>query len=582
MNPERRPGPPPRTVGGLVRQSVTDTWRRLRSMRTALWLLGVLALESIVATIVPQAPNVPATVRAWLAGESGPGAGVSRALEVAGAFDVYGSPLFLATLLLLFTSLTACLVPRIRAWWRITRRSVPPLSRHIGSHPEAATIATALGPVEARDRVADLLDDDGWRTRLDHTPGGEAPQVAAERGQVMREGASLVFHLSFYVLLVSIVLGQLLSFEGFVSVVEGQAFTDSAIGYGVREPGRWFGEDDHTGFTVAVDEFDVDWIRDPLAPGAGTPTTFGADVTVTDAAGDVTEARVQANGPLVVDGAKLHLLGWGYAPRVVIREQGEVVFDGFATTVFSEEEGVFAGVVKAPAAEPDLGLELQLVPFAPDDEDGVPQLTGAPWAEAPLLAFTPYAGDLGLDVPQPVDQLDTTRMNRGLQDVMRVGEVRPLGPGREVELVELRQWVNLQVSRRPQVPWLLLGAGLLLVGLVPALYAYRRRLWVAAAIDDGGRTLVSVAGRAFQREEAFTEAFTELVGRIERLLADTTDGRRAPDRSAPSDADEASTDTDADEAPTGRRPPSTRTTAHERQVDVVTTASGPTDPEQHR
>ena len=92
-------------------------------MRTALWLLGVLAVESIIATIVPQEINVPQTVADWRSGASGPGTVVSDAIDLIGAYDVYASPLFLMTLLLLFVSLTGCLLPRIRAWWRISRHN---------------------------------------------------------------------------------------------------------------------------------------------------------------------------------------------------------------------------------------------------------------------------------------------------------------------------------------------------------------------------------------------------------------------------------------------------------------------------
>ncbi len=112
---DRRPTAP-RPPHRVVLDAVAMAWRTLTRMRTALWLLGGLALQSAVATVVPQAPNVPGTVRAWLAGEEGPGAGVARVLDLLGAFDVFGSTLFLAFLLLLFLSLTACLVhPRLVA-----------------------------------------------------------------------------------------------------------------------------------------------------------------------------------------------------------------------------------------------------------------------------------------------------------------------------------------------------------------------------------------------------------------------------------------------------------------------------------
>jgi cytochrome c biogenesis protein len=510
MNPARVSEPRPPTVKGLFTAAVRDAWRRLRTMRTALYLLGVVGLESILATIVPQRANVPSTVNAWLDGTEGPGRVVSEVLQAVGAFEVYTSPLFIATLLLLFTSLTACLIPRFKSWWRITRHSVPPLTRHLGAQEHVARFETTLSVHEAAASVRGVLSDRRFRTR-DGSLGDDAgTQVAAEKGLVLREGGSLIFHVSFYILLVSIILGQLTTFEGFASVTEGEAFTDTQIGYGIYEPGRWWQPTDHAGFTLQMDEFNVDWIRDPLAPGAGTPTVFESDVTLTLADGTVTQEQIRNNHPLVVDGFKIHLLGWGYAPLVRIREGATVVYEGFVTTVFNDDEFAFTGVVKAPAASPDLGLEVFLVPYAPEGDDGAPVFTGAPWADAPVLAYQSWTGDLNLSATPNVGELNTTQMTEGSFGFLRPGQIFPIGGTATLEFVELRQWTNLQVSRRPQVPWLLLGAGLLLIGLLPALYAYRRRVWVGIAPSDEGRTIVTLAGRAFQRPQAFEDEFVRL------------------------------------------------------------------------
>lgn len=515
MNPPVRREPRPPSLSGLLVAAAKENWRRLRTMRTALWLLGVLAVESIIATVVPQEINVPQTVAEWRTGESGPGAAVSAVIDAIGAYDVYASPLFLMTLVLLFTSLTACLLPRIRAWWRITRHSVPPLSRHIGDQEHVAHITTDLEPEAAQATARGFLAEHGYRTR-DGGFGADGSQVAAEKGVVLREGGSLLFHLSFYVLLVAIVLGQLLTFEGFVGVTEGESFTDTEIGYWIANPGRWFGPDDHTGFQLTNEEFRVDWYRDPEF--GGTPRTFEADVTIETADGVTREATVRGNSPVVVDGFKIHLLGWGYAPRIIVREGRDVVYDGFLSTTVNDT-GAFRGAVKAPAAEPDVGLDVFLVPYAPDDEDGQPVITGAPWADAPLLVFRSYTGDLQLSAAQNVNTLNTDLLTEGPRGGLRVGQVVEL-PGSDitVEFAELRRWTNFQVSSRPQVPWLLFGATLLLVGLLPALYAYRRRVWVGVERSPEGRTLVTVAGRAFQRPQAFEDEFAELADDLRAAL----------------------------------------------------------------
>ena len=537
-NPQLRRRRPDEPQGPLefVRDSVLMAWRWLTRMRTALYLLGVLALLTLIATVVPQEPNVPSTVRGWRSGAEGPGVVVSQVLDAIGAFDVYGSPLFLALLLLLFLSLTACLIPRIRAWVRLVRRSQPPLVRRVGGQDLASRLVTEVPPDEVHGRATELLRARRWRLRLHAGPdadgeagdGVPAPaQVAAEKGLWTREGGSLLFHLSFYVLLAAIVFGQLLTFEGQRGVVEGEeGFSDTAVSYWTYRPGRWFGQDDHAGWRLDLEEFYVDWVRDPLAPGAGQPTTFASDVTITPLGGEPFQARIEGNHPLVVDGMKIHQLDWGYAPRVVVEVDGQVVHDAFLNATVTDA-GFFRSAVKAPAAEPDVGLELFFYPYAPPGEDG-PVLTGAPWAEEPGLLLSQWRGDLRLGATQQtINELDTGQLSLEGGAFLRVGESIEL-EGVTIRFPEVRRWVGFQVSHRPQIPWLLTGAGLLLAGLVPALYAFRRRLWVQAVRDPrDGRTLVTVFGRSFQRPEAFEVEHARIVDELATRI-----GGSAPDDAA--------------------------------------------------
>ena len=516
-------------IGRFVWDSVRMGWRWLTRMRTALWMLLWLGVLTAIATVIPQDPNVPSTVDRWLSGEEGPGAGISEVLWRTGAFDVYGSAIFLALLLALFLSLTACLIPRIRAWVRLVRRSQPPLLR-AGSGDFSATFVTAHGPDAVLDAADEVLSSRTagvarWRVRRGGSEDGAPAQVAAETGLWSREGGSLTFHLSFYVLLAAIVFGQLLTFEGQRGVVEGEpGFTDAAVSYWMYAPGRWFAEDEHAGWRLELDRFAVDWVRDPLAPGAGQPTLFRSDVTMTTRDGDTFAGVVEGNRPLTVDGRKIHQLDWGYAARMIVREDGRVVHDAFAT--LQDRTGFFAGAVKAPAATPDVGLELFLDPVAPDGPDG-PRLTGAPWDEAPLMLVTQWRGDLQLGLTQQfINELDVDALDLDGVGWMRPGDTLTFGDV-ELEFVELRRWVGFQVSYRPQLPWLLVAGGLLSIGLITALYAYRRRIWVvvdgaANGTADGaagdGRTLYRVVGRAFQRQDVAEEEHARIAARIAQRL----------------------------------------------------------------
>ncbi len=540
-------------------------WRWLTRMKTALIILAILGVETLLATVVPQEPNVASTVADWRSGEAGPGRLVSQGIDVFGGYDVYGSPLFLALLLLLFTSLTACLVPRIRAFWRAARRGRPPLSRNLHRQEHLAAFTTPLAVDEAHDRARAVLRRRRFRLRPHADDDLGDGQVAAEKGIITREGGSLLFHLSFYVLLVGIVAGQLTGFLGQVGVVEGKGFTDTAQAYWSATPGRWWGTDDHTGFQLDLTDFEVDWVREVRF--AGVPSLFQADVDVTEPDGTERSATISPNVPMVVDGQKIHLLDWGYAPRIVVSDGDRVVYDGTTTARIDPEQGFYRTAVKAPAAEPGIGLAVALYPWAPEGDDGRPVLTGAPWDDDPLLIVAAYRGDLQLDRAQDVTRLDTTDLELVDTAYLRLGGELELADGITVAFPELDKWAGLQVSRRPTVPLLLVGALLLLGGLVPALYAYRRRVWVRAEPDEHGDTLVTVAGRAFQRSDAFRRGWGDLVEALRvGLDGDDVHTDASRPRAAGADPDDVFDPADAPD-----HPPSDESVPTSRRDEQVTT-----------
>ena len=75
---------------------------------------------------------------------------------------------------------------------------------------------------------------------------------------------------------------------------------------------------------------------------------------------------------------------------------------------------------------------------------------------------------------------------------------------------ELRQYSRLQISRDATIPYVLGAAILIVLGLLPALYVSRRKVWVRAR-PDGPGSIVQVGGFALQRKDRFDEEFANLV-----------------------------------------------------------------------
>ncbi len=530
-SPPQAPAPtPPRTrlpeIPGPV-ETLIRAWHRLRRMSTALWLLLALAVATVIATFVPQEPVIPSTVADWREGIAGPGKTTAAAFDALGLFDVFGSPWFMALTVLLVVSLTGCLIPRVRTFLRNVRRPPVP-GRNLHRVSTRVELESPMAPERAAALAHALLRRRRFRARTvpaEASPTGNL-QVAAERGH-WREGGSIAFHLSFYLLLAGGVLGHLLGFTGQVNVVEGSSFADTRLSYiGGANPGRLFSMDQHRGFVVRLDDFDVSYFEPEGTDEAGreqrTPREFVSRVTILEGGQERAQEEIRVNEPISYDGMKLYQVRFGFAPRIEVSTANGTPLYSEAVQLLDAGGAVWTGVAKVASfdVESQIALELVLLPDAAFGPDGVP-LSRSPEPRNPRLAVVLWYGELGLERNVPATEFDRENGRRLEQPlILSPGETGTFEPlGLTVSFPELPYWSGFQVSHE-RGRWLLLaGSILLLGGLIPSLYAYRRRLWVdVQPVGEGCR--VVLAGVALQRKPLFAEAFDEIASELRTQLTE--------------------------------------------------------------
>ena len=472
------------------------TWRQLRTMRTALILLLLLGAGASLGSLFPQRPINPATVSQWIARNRG----WAPIAEKLGLFDVFGSWWFMAIYGLLLVSLIGCILPRWRAFVR-TLRARPRTEGTLSVQPQYRSGTVALTPDAALTGAERVLRSKRFRfVRADGT-------VAAEKGH-LREGGSLLFHTAFLVLLLGMSVGKLFGFTGQVAVIEGERFTDTHIDYDSITEGRYFNEH-FRGFQIVLDRFDVQWYPD------GVPKTYKSSVRLFDRGKLIESPTIQVNHPLTYRGVRIYQISWGWAPVIKITQHGKVLYEG--PTIFLPQQGLWHGVAKVPETTPlQTGLDMSFLPDFERDANGnvVP---GSPQALRPVLAFQQYLGDLGLSTAQSVYELDTSRTAPGKSDVIGMGGSSSLPEGIVVSFTGLKKYSVFELASNPGAPILLLAAVLILVGLIPALYSSRRRIWVRAAPHNGVAHL-EIAGQAMQRKAAFEEEFKTFVRDLDKDL----------------------------------------------------------------
>jgi cytochrome c biogenesis protein len=378
-------------------------WRELRKMRTAIILLAILALLAVIGTLLPQLPQNPTGVMGYVLRHPATAPWFARL----GLFDIFSSWPFIITAVLMYTSIGASMFIRVPAAWR---RALEPAQRNRG---------------------------------------------------LWAEVASIIFHASFFILLVGVIYGKAAGFLGNAAVVEGDTFVEARANYDNLSEGTL--ATDHAGFQLKVDSFSASYWP------TGAPKDFTSRVRIYDGGRLVEAKTIQVNHYVDYRGVKIYQAGFGWAPTLKIETpDGRVVEDG--PTIFVGDPQLANGVIKAPSAGPgDQQLGASAI-FIPD-----PQITnqsigpGTPQLRNPLLLVRLYRGDLHLTQPQNVFTLDTSNMDLRWRGALRVGDSVVTPDGYRLSFTGLKQYTDLTLNKDPGIPIVLsafvIGLSALLISL---------------------------------------------------------------------------------------------------------------------
>jgi len=294
----------------------------LSSMRFAIGLLTILAIASVVGTVLKQ--NEPYPNYAF---EFGPF--WFRLFETLGLYDVYHSGWFLVILAFLVLSTTLCIV-----------RNGPGFVKDMKAFRDKASnvsLAAMKHSVELEggikpEKLAAYLGSQGFRFKVREREDG-ATLFAAKKGVANKLGYFFA-HIALVVICIGglidgnlpLKLGELagkivpetrdipqsqipeqsrlsagnLSFRGNVTIAENKSadviFQNAGNGYLVQE----------LPFIVTLKKFYVDYYSN------GMPKLFASDIVVTEKrTGKEMSATVKVNHPLIVDGVAIYQASFG-------------------------------------------------------------------------------------------------------------------------------------------------------------------------------------------------------------------------------------------------------------------------------
>jgi cytochrome c biogenesis protein len=220
-------------------------------MRTALFLLLLLAVAAVPGSLVPQTSADPNGVAQYKIDhpELYP---ILKNLQV---FDTYTSVWFSAIYLLLFVSLIGCVIPRTKHHLDALRAQPPRTPARLNRMNGFRAVTLSTGVVaDIVHSARGILKSSGYRV-VTFEKRGEA-SVSAERGY-LRETGNLVFHIALLGVLLAVGVGGGFGFVGQRVVTTGQTFVNTLVNYDSFNPGRFVDTNTLSPYSIRVDSLDV-------------------------------------------------------------------------------------------------------------------------------------------------------------------------------------------------------------------------------------------------------------------------------------------------------------------------------------
>lgn len=493
-------------------------WRQLTSMKTALFLLLLLALAAIPGSLVPQRSADPNGVVRYR--EEDPE--LYRLLDSLQLFDTYTSVWFSAIYILLFISLVGCILPRTNHHIKALKATPPRTPKNL-DRLEAHRVVPLQGELSDDQFLAaarKTLTSAGYRT------ADYGVSVSGEKGY-FRETANLVFHFALVGILISLAVGTGFKYSGQRVLIEGQSFTNDLASYDSFTSGAFVDGGSLDPYGLRLESFDADYQFD-VNSGVAQPLDFVATVQVTTPSAQSSKP-IRVNQPLSVNDTTVYLLGNGFAPWITVRDaSGEVAFSQPVVFLPQDSNLTSVGVVKVPdGLARQVGMMGFFYPSAVVLDSGA-LASVYPEPDQPLLTLNVFTGDLGLDegIPRNVYTLDTESLTleagrNGPEPALVIGVGQtvdlPGGLG-TVTFESLPRFVSVDIHRDPTQLPVAIFALLILGGLVSSLFVVRRRVWLRLSRLPDGSAVLEVAALSRNEDPGQEKAVDDLVQSFSKNL----------------------------------------------------------------
>lgn len=449
-------------------------WDFFTSLRLTIFLLIILALTSIIGTVIPQ--NAPLDQYLKIYEHS-----TYHIFEALGFLDLYHAWWFLLLLVLLSVNLIACSSRRFPPTWRRLRQNKVALDEDLlKGLPFKENFTKNIASDTLKETYITTLSKYFTKPTVTHTE--DAHHLFSEKGKYSSLGVYIV-HLSILIILLGGILGIFFGYEGYMELVEGETKGEIFL--------RKSNIISKLGFSVRCDNFEVSFYDD-----SKQPKDYKSTLTIIDQGKEVLSKTIEVNSPLKYQGIYFYQASYG-------------------TTL---QDGVI-GLLVTSKKEGGQSKEYQL-------KVGESVEIKGEGAKITALRFVPdFMIDQGRVVSKSknlvnpavevlVSKNDATKYSTWIFQNFPNFHASKAGDFDFKFLnYEGKQYTGLQVAKDPGVWVVWIGCILLVLGILVAFFISHRRVWLRIASKDT-KSSITLAGTSNKNREGFERDFKELTNKI--------------------------------------------------------------------
>jgi len=439
----------------------TAAWNFLISMKLAIWIIIVLAVASILGTVVEQNQPVEKyrqVYEDW----------AYNLMDRFNLFDMYHSWWFLLLLCLFTINLTCCTIDRLPRAIRTVRKPKLTLDDATETSLSLTERWRSKGDISHRaEEYKVALAQAFAAPKVTEADG--AVHLYAEKGVSSRFGAYAT-HAGIVIVFIGAIIGNVFGFKSYVNIPDGKEASHLDARGGKQHI--------DLPFSVRNNRF---WLE---TYPSGQPKKYASDLSVIENGREVLRKTITVNDPLVYKGVWFYQSSYG-------QEGGAT-----AQVAVSRQDGTPAG-------------NFALAPNEPVRIEGYGTVRGVNYEEN----FQGKGPALQVVIEKPGQPASSPWILQGRPDLDR---------GRNDSLVfsfaglTAKMFTGLQVAKDPGVNVVWLGCLLLTAGMMVSFFLSHRRIWIRLAEGPHGKVEVTAGGATNRNRPAFEKTFASVLAEVRK------------------------------------------------------------------